>query len=371
MTSTKSAVAAVAALILSLAPQTVVCTPVKRSSGLVNKFSSLVIFGDSYTDDGVHSYTPPVAAQSSSEADGGWAWPSYVQQYSGVNLYDYAVSGAVCDSITMQTVRNGIKQDQMPAFLSDNSFVNKTTHKTALTNLADETVYAIWIGTNDLGYDGFLTEAQPRGMPLTYFTDCVYTQLDRLHAIGARNFVLMNVVPLELTPEFATPENGGLPVGEYWTWKSDYDANITQSSEKIREYATMVNAVYKYQTPYSLRIANRYPDSSFAIYDLHSLVRKSFDYFSYEQFVGKVSLKLDLQITDVWENPGNYLNGTAPYNVTSSIHRCGSACDSDAVRDSYMWYDDLHPSEQTDRVVAREFVKVVKGQSKWATYWQS
>ncbi|KAJ5714373.1 uncharacterized protein N7483_011554 [Penicillium malachiteum] len=347
MTSVKSAFAALAALIISLAPDTVVCTPVKRSQGLVNKFSSLVIFGDSYTDDGVHSYTPPVAAQSSSEADGGWAWPSYVQQYSGVNLYDYAVSGAVCDSITMQTVRNGIKQDQMPTFLSDNSFVNKTTGKTALINHADETVYAIWIGTNDLGYDGFLTEVQPRGMPLTYFTDCVYTQLDRLHAIGARNFVLMNVVPLELTPEFATPQNGGLPVGEYWTWKSDYDANITQSSEKIREYATMVNAVYKYQTPYSLRIANRYPDSSFAIYDLHSL------------------------ITDVWENPANYLNGTVPYNVTSSIHRCGSPCDSDAVRDSYMWYDDLHPSEQTDRVVAREFVEVVKGQSKWATYWQS
>ncbi|KAJ5740990.1 hypothetical protein N7493_000862 [Penicillium malachiteum] len=347
MSSAKSTLAALAVLILSLAPDTVVCAAVKRSQGLVNKFSSVVIFGDSYTDDGVHSYTPPVAAQSSSEADGGRAWPSYVQQYSGVNLYDYAVSGAVCDSITMQTVRNGIKQDQMPAFLADNSFVNETTGKTALINPAAETVYAIWIGTNDLAYDGFLTEAQPRGMPLTYYTDCVYTQLDRLHAIGARNFVLMKVIPLELTPEFATPQNGGLPVGEYWTWKSDYDANITQSSEKLREYANMVNAVFEYQTPYSLRIANRYPDSSFAIYDTHSLIK------------------------DVWENPQNYLNGTVPYNVTSSIHRCGSACDSEDVRDSYMWYDDLHPSQQTDRVVAREFVKVVKGQSEWATYWLS
>jgi hypothetical protein len=34
-----------------------------------------------------------------------------------------------------------------------------------------------------------------------------------------------------------------------------------------------------------------------------------------------------------------------------------------------MWYDELHPSEQTDRVIAREFVDVVKGKSKWATYW--
>jgi hypothetical protein len=37
--------------------------------------------------------------------------------------------------------------------------------------------------------------------------------------------------------------------------------------------------------------------------------------------------------------------------------------------DSFMWYDELHPSEQTDRVIAREFVDVVKGNSKWATYW--
>lgn len=175
----------------------------------------------------------------------------------------------------MQTVRNGIKQDQVPAFLSDNAYINKTTGKSALINPAAETVYAIWIGTNDLAYDGFLTDVQPKGMSLTYYTDCVFTQIDRLHAAGARNFVLMNVVPLELTPEFATPQNGGLSAGEYWTWKSEYDANITQSSEKIREYATMVNAVFKYQTPYSVKIAHRYPESSFAIYDLHSLVRPS------------------------------------------------------------------------------------------------
>jgi hypothetical protein len=35
-----------------------------------------------------------------------------------------------------------------------------------------------------------------------------------------------------------------------------------------------------------------------------------------------------------------------------------------------MWYDELHPSEQTDKAIAREFVNVVKGASKYATYWQ-
>ncbi|RAL16775.1 SGNH/GDSL hydrolase family protein [Aspergillus homomorphus CBS 101889] len=338
---------ALAALVLALASGTAVCAPSKRSQALLKKFSSLVVFGDSYTDDGVYSYTPPVAEQSTNEWDGGRAWPSYVQQYSGINLYDYAVAGAVCDVMVANSQRNAVKQDQLPAFLADRQYINKTTGQTALINRPEETVYAIWIGTNDLGYGGFLTEVQPAGMPLTYFTECVYTQLDRLHAIGARNFVLMNLAPLDLAPEYALPQNGGLPAGEYWTDKSTYNANITQSSEKMRQYATMVNAVFEYQTPYDVQIAKRYPHSSFAIYDVHSLM------------------------TDIWKNPSNYLNGTAPLNVTSSIYRCGNACKSNAVRDSYMWWNDLHPSEQTDRIIAREFVKLVKGQSKWATYWRS
>lgn len=34
-----------------------------------------------------------------------------------------------------------------------------------------------------------------------------------------------------------------------------------------------------------------------------------------------------------------------------------------------MWYDELHPSERTDQVIAKEFAKVVKGLSSYATYW--
>ncbi|PYH95902.1 GDSL Lipase/Acylhydrolase family protein [Aspergillus ellipticus CBS 707.79] len=335
-------------LVLVLTSGIAVCTPFgPRSQGLLETFSSLVVFGDSYTDDGVYDYIPPVGSQTTDAWDGGRAWPSYIQQYTGVNLYDYAVAGAVCDSVVSNSVRNGVEQDQLPAFLADNVYVSNTTGQPALINKPDETIYAIWIGTNDLGPNGFLTEAEPAGMPLTYFTDCVYTQLDRLYAVGARTFVLMNIAPLNLAPEYATPQNGGLPVGEYWTDKSSYDPNITQSSEKMRQYLTMVNAVFDYQTPYDLLLASRYPGGSFAIYDVHALM------------------------TDIWENPSHYLNGTVPYNVTSSIYRCGSPCSSNAVRSSYMWYNDLHPSEQTDRVIAREFVNLVKGQSKWGKFWRS
>lgn len=51
------------ALTLALSFKTAASVPLRRSQKLLDKFSSLVIFGDSYTDDGVHSYTPPVEAQ--------------------------------------------------------------------------------------------------------------------------------------------------------------------------------------------------------------------------------------------------------------------------------------------------------------------
>ncbi|GAQ08557.1 hypothetical protein ALT_5878 [Aspergillus lentulus] len=327
-------------LVLALTPSVAVGAPLQqRPQALLKKFTSLVVFGDSYTDNGVRSYKPPVAAESTKRSTGGRVWPSYIRQYIGANIYDYAWSGAVCDAVIANTVRNGVKQNQIPAFLEDNGYVSNTTGQPALVNPPDETAYAIWIGTNDIGYGGFLTEVQPAGMRLTYMTDCVYAQLDRLYAIGARAFVLMNTAPLDLTPLYALPQNGGSLSAQYWTDKAAYDSNITRSSEKMRQYVTMVNAVYDHQTPYDVVVANRYPHSRFAVYDVHALM------------------------TDIWANPSHYLNGTAPYNVSSSVYRCGSSCASNAVRDSYLWYDDLHPSEQTDRIIAREFIDIVKGKT--------
>lgn len=76
-------------------------------------------------------------------------------------------------------------------------------------------------------------------------------------------------------------------------------------------------------------------------------------------------------MSDIWNHPSVYLNGTVPLNVTGYAAGCStSVCTSKSSWDSYMWYDELHPSEQTDRVIAREFVEVIKGRSKWATYWQ-
>jgi hypothetical protein len=79
-----------------------------------------------------------------------------------------------------------------------------------------------------------------------------------------------------------------------------------------------------------------------------------------------------LQFNNMYHDPGRYLNGTAPANVIGFIKQCsvnGTNCMLASSPDSYLWYDELHPSEQASRVVASEFVKVVGGDSQYATYW--
>jgi hypothetical protein len=77
----------------------------------------------------------------------------------------------------------------------------------------------------------------------------------------------------------------------------------------------------------------------------------------------------------MYYNPSAYLNGSAPLNVTSWVNQCadidGNICTAKNNPDSYLWYDELHPSEQADRNVAKEFVKVISGESQFAQYWSS
>ena len=77
---------------------------------------------------------------------------------------------------------------------------------------------------------------------------------------------------------------------------------------------------------------------------------------------------------DIHRNPSEYLNGSAPLIVHGYVNHCnltGGDCVANPHPDSFMWLDELHPSEQTERVIAKNFVDVVNGSSKWASYWSS
>lgn len=334
----------------------------------LEQFRSLIVFGDSYSDESrllyflQHNSQPPppgtLLPETFAGADGGRVWPRYIVQYTNqhTQLYDYAVSGGVCSNkITPRAVAPGnpflfpdVEGYEVPAFLADKAYgKNRATGKPYFSTplSADNAVYAIYIGTNDLGVSAFLQDAERPGYSLTDYMDCVWAQVARLYDSGARHFVLMNLTPLYIAPLYANTTLHGVGPGHYWP---DKPTNHTWIYNKMFQYVKTLNSLYSYRTPYEAVVSGRFPGAEFALFD-----------------VGSVFL-------DVYERPSEYLNGTTPLHVTGFYKQCdptaGNCTQSDSP-DSWLWYDELHPSEQVERVIAKEFVKVLDGKSDRARYF--
>ncbi|GKZ35742.1 hypothetical protein AbraIFM66950_006495 [Aspergillus brasiliensis] len=328
----------------------------------IQNFTHLVAFGDSWSDAGRLHYflshngsVPPVGWIDNGDtpaADGGRPWPSYVGQYTGAEVHNYAVAGAVCSNDLTPRIAQPVGKlfpdvagYQVPAFLADRQYTY--TNGTMFMNApAKSTVYAVMIGGNDVGAGGYLTDSQTPGTTIADYIDCVFYQIDRLFQHGARNFVIHTLGAMYLTPQYAMPNEGGLKATQYWP---DKYSDITGVSQRMLEQVALVNAVYKARLPLEVEFQRRYPGAQFAFVDLESLM------------------------SDIHKHPSGYLNGTNPYNVTGYTNHCslsGTECfpyDYEN-RDAFMWYDELHPSEQTWRAYARIFVDIISGSSKWATY---
>ncbi|KAI9037140.1 SGNH/GDSL hydrolase family protein [Aspergillus affinis] len=324
------------------------------------KFRSLVTFGDSYTDDsrlnyfGTHNGSAPpvgwVQPDSNSTATGGYNWGHFVAQAAHVNRYNYAVSGAVCSNeitprefASINALFPSVLEYEVPAFLADSKYIR--AGKKFLDIPPKETVYAIWIGTNDVGNDAFITDSQVKGKTIPDYIECIYASLEQVYDNGGRYFVLMNLAPLQLAPQYATPEHGGVRRSGFWKNKPE---NITEVSYRMWEQVATANDIFQYKTPFEVRIARRYPGAKFAVMDTFGL------------------------LSHVYENPTDYFHGNVPANVTGFTKQCdgnGGNCVLAPSPESYMWFDELHPSVRTSEIIAQEFVQVVQGKSKWAAYW--
>jgi phospholipase/lecithinase/hemolysin len=302
-------------------------------------FDNFVTFGDSYTDNGRlgyyishHGQAPPPGGYqdvSNVTASGGLAWGQYVAQYTGANYRDYAVSGATCSNEIISRYLSAINEpfpsvmdDEIPSYKADIAFKSMYPDRTALN-----TVYALWIGTNDLGYGAFLTDSQAPGTTISDYVDCIWSVFDNIYQTGGRRFVLLNVAPLELAPMYAPPSEGGAGDNQYWSNKTLY--NTTEYSQKMKEYTTNVNTIFDYGVPFQTVVKSRWPGASFDIFNVHKL------------------------LLDIYNNPSRYLDAPASKGY---YHHCDpvntSSCEDLTAQgplSSFMWYDELHPSPKTGK----------------------
>lgn len=161
---------------------------------------------------------------SNSTPGGGITWPRWVSTNTGAKLYNYAVAGAVCDNKIIYRYLAGVFGPfpdvvyEVNAFVADAHYINTTTHTNTLyeNRRPDNTVYSMWIGTNDLGGDAFLTDSSLNATTIPDYVDCIFDRFDEIYRAGGRHFVLMNTAPLQLSPLYGMPDAGGLPASHYW-----------------------------------------------------------------------------------------------------------------------------------------------------------
>lgn len=234
------------------------------------------------------------------------------------------VSGAFCSNEIFSRFLSDINrpfpsvlEDQISGFLGDLGYVNASTGTNTFypDRRADNTVYALWIGTNDLGRDAFLTDSQKSGLALPALPACFWDVFDALHAAGARRFVLFQQAPLARSPLYAAPEHGGAPASKYWTDKPS-TCNATETEQKMLGNVASVNTMAATGAPFELRIRQRWPGASIAVFDTYRL------------------------LSDIMARPADYLD--APADAIGFYHHCdpnnGDDCtDSPNPASSFLW----------------------------------
>ncbi|KAF8310069.1 hypothetical protein DL93DRAFT_2169916 [Clavulina sp. PMI_390] len=319
----------------------------------LGKIKHVALFGDSFTEVGYrrsrsHSISngtvigkdyQEVYPPTDSAADGGFQWPFYLGLYGGFKIWNYAVGGAVCNYYN-----SGLASSPVPdvlygqtAWFVQDHVIGNNTHNPTLDIPPDETMAILWVGTNDVGIYNFITSGELHNMSFPDVADCQMQTLEKLHSVGVRNFIVMSMIPLQITGLY---RNASDPI-IYWPWV--HDGNVWNQGA--------------YNAP---RTINRLVQDG-----ITSLQQKwsdsKIEYFNTYDF-----------FFELYDNPTKYFNGSIPANVTGHCHQCPNATDwhycgdGDCTldqRDSYMWWDELHPSEQTGRNIAKEMLKKILGTS--------
>ncbi|KAF9035124.1 carbohydrate esterase family 16 protein [Panaeolus papilionaceus] len=181
----------------------------------LNQYSTIVTFGDAYTDNGVHNGSQPGPASlvpPSTTAGGrpsnGPVWAEYLANAAGARLRDYAVNGALVDA----TQYPGTQVPNVADFNEQANTVN--SGGSANRNPSDSTLYVVFFGIGDYEI------AKSRGESLS---------------IAAQN-IAYNIWTLTSSPTYAKNilivDNYGR--GETSQLGEDYKAELFSALEPIR-----------------------------------------------------------------------------------------------------------------------------------------
>ena len=118
--------------------------------------------------------------------DNSIAWPIFAAQDGGFQLYPFARAGATCSNNITPRPFSSVMEGQLPLYFAE---VQNGTIRID----SEESIYTLWIGTNDVSCNALLTGEGVPGATLVNTTECAVDWVKVLYDHGARNFLFQNV----------------------------------------------------------------------------------------------------------------------------------------------------------------------------------
>lgn len=195
---------------------------------------TIFAFGDSYTTIGIP--TTPTCANPLGRVGTTWQTSSGGENYitylttqlnqSEILTFDYAQGGATVDNKIVAAYKTGIKSctDQVDEFVKDVER-KRFVHPGALATF--------YFGINDINMS--IRDFERSGRNRYFYTkilEAYFRQVSRVYDAGVRNFVFMNVPPLEKTPRVIG--YGGWSVEAFHSAANFYNFHL---SAAVNEFA--------------------------------------------------------------------------------------------------------------------------------------
>ena len=249
--------------------------------------TTLVIFGDGHSDTGnVYNLTqqqwPLVPPYYQGRFCNGPIWVDYLNV---PNIYNYAYGDALIDNYDLITGFTGPDQIAVPG-IREQIAIYLTIHNIATSDLSDQ-LHIIWSS----GKEYFVHS----GISVDIVVDHILSAVQELLTVGIRQFLLVNLPPLQFYPGM------------------NEDVNLTALVIKHNDYllsnVTMIRMLY--------------PQVSIEIFDLHSFIINLL--LSNDSKKNLNPLKccwtlLNYSIDSSCSNPDQYLF-LDQFHFTSTIHR--------------------------------------------------
>jgi len=221
-----------------------------------NNVKHLFVFGDSYTQTGFDPKStqpspsnpfgnPPLPGWTSSNGPNWVGFLTATYNQSTILTYNLASGGATVDSAlvkpyapTVVSVKEQVQAQFQPIYASKPASAPWT---------AESSLFAFFIGINDVGNSWYLNNAT--------LYDAIFAEyaglLEQVYAAGARNFLLLGVPPVNLSPlitsqadEGYATEYEGRVIADWNRRVADMTARFKAENKGVAAFVHDTNALF-------------------------------------------------------------------------------------------------------------------------------